>query len=206
MGRLQRAGAQQHLARGFELLELAGLLKLHAHRTFVLQQDAGGVGVGEHLQIGPRAVGAQVGLGRAVAFSVLVGDLVQANPFLFWPIEVRVQAVTGLLRGFDEHRSEAVRAAQVHHVERATRAVQGIATALIVLGALEVGQHVIEAPARVALGGPLVVVPPVPAQVNHGVDRAGAAQHLAPGLITLAAIETALRDGVELPVGLTGLG
>ena len=54
----------------------------------------------------------------------------------------------------------------------------------VVLRLLEVVEHVLVAPARVAGGLPVVVVAPVAAHVEHVVEDGGAAQHLAPGPVT----------------------
>ena len=98
-----------------------------------------------------------------------------------------------------------VGAAQVHHVERAVGAVVLVVQALVVLGAAEVRQHLVVGPAVVALGGPVVVVGAVAADVDHRVDRARASQHLAARLPADAPVQALLRDGVEVPVGRLGL-
>src|SRR5260221_3061175 len=46
----------------------------------------------------------------------------------------------------------------------------------------------------------MVVVPFVPADIDHRVDRAGAAKRLAARLISYPAIETGLRHRVEGPI------
>jgi hypothetical protein len=113
--------------------------------------------------------------------------------------------MAGLHRGFDEDAPEAMRAAQVHDVERAAAAVEGVGAALVVLAALEVGQHVGPAPAGIARGGPGIVVLGLAAHVDHGVDRARAAEHLAARLVAAAAVQPRLRLGRERPVGAAGL-
>ena len=77
-----------------------------------------------------------------------------------------------------------------------TRVVLGGA-AHVVLGAQEVGQHVVPAPAQV---GPLVVVGRVAADVDHRVDRRGPAERLAAREIDAAVVETRLEPGAEVPV------
>ncbi len=75
----------------------------------------------------------------------------------------------------------------------------------IVFGTFEIGQHVGIGPAGVAEAGPSVVVRPVAADIDHGVDRRGAAETLAARLIADAAVEARLRHRVERPVvGLAG--
>ena len=55
--RLQSTRAKQHFTRGFELFDLALVLKLHPHRALALQQNPCGVGTGEHMQVRARPVG-----------------------------------------------------------------------------------------------------------------------------------------------------
>ncbi len=206
LGRLQGPRAQQHLARGLELFHLSFVVEFHAHRAFALHQDAGGVRAREHAQVGARQVGRQVGIGRAETLAIFVRHLEHAHPFLLGAVEVSVVHKTGLLPGRHKHRPKAVGAAQIHHIERAVGTVEGVGTALVVFRAFEVRQHVVIGPAGVALRRPVVVVIAVAAGVNHGVHRTGAAQHLAAWLVTTAAIQTGLRHGIKLPVGLPILG
>ena len=49
-----------------------------------VQQHARGLRAGDDLQVGPRQVRREVALGGAVAFAILVGDLVQAHAFWSW--------------------------------------------------------------------------------------------------------------------------
>ena len=72
----------------------------------------------------------------------------------------------------------------------------------VVLGLLEVVEHVLVAPARVAGGLPVVVVPPVAAHVEHVVEDGGAAQHLAAGPVTPLVSVTQTRPP-RLRLGLT---
>ena len=204
--RHQRAGAQQDFARGLDLFRFACLPVFDADGAAPFHQHARGARIGDHLQVGPAQRGREVRLGRAEALAVLVGDLVQAHALLVRAVEVVVARKARLDRGLHEHRPEAVGRAQVHHVQRAARAVELVGAALVVLGLAEVRQHVAPAPTRVAQRGPMVVVGAVAARVDHRVDGARAAQHLAARLVGAAAVESRLRHGVEFPVGLPGLG
>ena len=58
-------------------------------------------------------------------------------------------------------------------------AVQRVLAALLVLGAAEVGQHVVEAPAGIAELAPVIEILGLAAQIEQAVDRARSAQHLA---------------------------
>ncbi len=146
-----------------------------------------------------------IGLGRAEALAVAVRHLVHTDAFLFGAVEVVIAALARLFGGLDEDLAEAVRAAQVHHVQRPAAAVKGVGATFVVFGAFEVGQHVVIRPARIALRGPAVVIASVAACVDHRVDRTRAAEYLAARLVAAPAVQPGLRHGVELPVRLAVL-
>ena len=175
------------------------MLKLDPHGALFFQQDAGGEGAGEDVQVRARQIGRDIGLGSAVAFALFMGHLVVAHPFLLYPVEVGIAAKAGLNTSLYKQFSKTVGARQIHHIQWPIRPMKFICTALIVLGFPEIRQHLGIRPARVALGGPVVVVGPVAAGVDHGVERAGAAQYLAARLVTAAAIQARLWHGVQAP-------
>ena len=86
------------------------------------------------------------------------------------------------------------------HRERPADAVQVVLAALLVLGAAEIRQHVVEAPARIAELAPVVEVLGLSADVEQPVDRRGAAHHLAARLDDRAAAELGLGLGIVEPV------
>ena len=135
----------------------------------------------------------------------MLGDLVEPEAFLPGAVEIVVARVACLYRRLNEYRPETVRAAQVHHIERATYAVEIIGSALVVLRPFEVGEHIAPAPAWVALCGPVVVVRAMAPRIDHGIDRARSAQHLAAGLVPAPPVQAGLRHGLESPVGLPAL-
>ena len=141
----------------------------------------------------------EVALGCAVALAVLVRDLVKAHTFLRGAIEVGVVRVPGLHTCVGEILAEPVGCTQVCHVEGPAPAVPIVGTALVVLGTHKVRLHILPAPARVALRGPVVVVGVLAPDVDHGVDGAGAPQHLAAWLVAAPVIQRGLRRGVEAP-------
>src|SRR5277367_731926 len=70
----------------------------------------------------------------------------------------------------------------------------------MILVALEVGQHVVPAPAVESELAPMVVVGSLAAHIDHGVDRGRAADRLAARITEAAAIEPFLRLSLEAPV------
>ena len=75
----------------------------------------------------------------------------------------------------------------------------GIAEKMIVQ-ALEDGKDIVRAPAGQSQLPPLVIVAPLAAHRDHGVDRGGTADHLAPGIFQGTAVQARLRLGLEHPV------
>ena len=199
--RLEAARRQDHFALDAQRLLLTVLQIGDADGAVVLEQHARGVRAGQHAQVRTRPVGRQIGAGGRAALAAPMRDLVQAHALLHGAVEVPVVGVAGLHPGLDEGLGKRVRIAQVHHVQRSARAVPGIGTALVVLRALEERQHLVPAPADVALGGPGVVVARHAAHVDHGVHRARAAQYLAARLVAAPAAQARLRHGLEAPVG-----
>jgi len=75
-----------------------------------------------------------------------------------------------------------------------------VGAALLVLGFLEIGQHVLIAPAGIAALAPAVVILVLAAHVQQAVDRARAAEHFAARLKHLAAVQPRLGLGLIHPV------
>ena len=82
----------------------------------------------------------------------------------------------------------------------ARRPVKLVGAALLVLGLPEKRQDRIIVPALAAALAPAVVIGRRAAHVDHAVDRAGAAQHLAARLVERAAVELRLGLALEHPV------
>ena len=97
--------------------------------------------------------------------------------------------------------SHSVVAPQAHvgDAERPADAMIVVGAALLVLGALEIGQHVLVRPADIAELAPDVVVLGLPAHVEQAVDGAGAAEHAAARPGDDAAVQMRLGPGAELP-------
>ena len=71
---------------------------------------------------------------------------------------------------------------------------------LLVLGALEIGQHLVEGPTGIAELAPMIVVLGLPANVEQSVDGAGATQHFAPRPVDAAIFEPGIGLGLVAPV------
>src|SRR2546428_8834447 len=96
-----------------------------------------------------------------------------------------------------------MRFAHVGNRERTAHPMQRILTARLVLGAAEVGQHILEAPAGVAELAPMIEVRRLAADVEQAIDRARPAQHFPPRLDDLPVVELCLRLRAIEPIDLT---
>ena len=143
----------------------------------------------------------QVGVGRRPAPAALLRHLVLADALLGGAVEVVVARVAGGDRGLDDRAGPRVRRAQVLDPQRAADAVEAVGAAGVVLHPAEQRQHVLVGPGLVAGElRPLVVVGRRAADVDHRVDRRGAAEQLAARPEQLAAAEPGLRLGRVVPV------
>ena len=172
--RVVGAAAEDHLALGAQLLGLPELAGFDADRLGALEQHAAHVHVGHHGEVRPLGGRVQVGDGGARAHAAALGHLVHADAVLLVPVEVVVARHASLLAGVDEGVRDAVVRALLADRQRAAGPVPLRRAALVVLGLDEVGQQVGGAPAGDA---PVVVVAAVAADVDHRVDRRGAAEH-----------------------------
>src|SRR5258708_16887720 len=91
--------------------------------------------------------GREVGARRAPAPAFVDRELVGAEAFLLETVEILGLAKPGFAAGLDEGAEEGIARTAVGHAQRPVAAVKIAAAILVVLGALEVGEHVGERPA-----------------------------------------------------------
>src|SRR6185312_3100748 len=87
----------------------------------------------------------------------------------------------------------------VRYRQRTIRAVIVVGAALLVFSLLEVGQHVVIAPADIAALAPAVVVLVLAANIQKSIDRTRSAQHLAARLKHAASVQPRLGLRLEHP-------
>ena len=87
--------------------------------------------------------------------------------------------------GGDERLRDRMRLGQIADGERPAGAVPNIGAADLVLGFLEIRQHVRKTPAGIAEIAPVVIVLRLAAHVEQAVDRARPAQHFPRGCLIL---------------------
>jgi hypothetical protein len=200
LGRAVGPGAQDHLLAGTDLLHLAVAAQFHADGRLALENDLAGVAPVQHREVLAVGVGVQVGPRGVPALAVVLRGLGGRNAELAGAVVVGVERNAFLDAGGTEGLVGRRGAAQVAHMQRAAVAVVlVVGEAVAVFRTLEQRQQVGVAPAGVARRRPAVVVVAVAAGVHHGVDGAGASQHLAARLKALAPAETLLRRGEVMP-------
>src|SRR5712691_9825859 len=156
-------------------------------------------------EIGPAARLAQIAdRGRAAAPTAR-GQLEITGAFLGGAVEIVVARKARLLRGRDESLAQRMRFAHIGNRERPADPVQRILAARLVLGAAEIGQHILEAPAGIAELAPMIEVRRLAADVEQAVDRARPAQHFPTRLDDPPAVELRLGLRAVEPIDL-GVG
>ncbi|MCY1417201.1 hypothetical protein D9M71_327290 [compost metagenome] len=179
---------------------LAAMAQLHPDRTGGLDQHPFDGGAGQYLEVAALQIRGEVGLGRAAALTVALGDLIHECAFLLGTVVVRGALDAIELGGLDKGSVQGARAGHLGDAQRTVLAMVVIVQAVVLFGLDEVRQHVGIRPALVALRCPVIVVVAVTTHIQHGVDRTGTAQGLAPWLIAATAVEARLHLGLEGPV------
>ncbi len=141
-----------------------------------------------------------IGARRAPALAIILRHLIGAEAFMIFRVEILANAELRLLRRLPEDVVHGIAGAQLVDAQRPALAVILAVEFGVVLRALEIGQHVRVRPAGVAERSPVIVVPAMSADIDHGVDGGRAAEALAARLIADAAIQPLLRHGLERPV------
>ena len=192
-----RAGRDDDLALGAELEQLAQPRADDADGAGAVEEHPVGVEVGLDGEVRAVHDRVQVGDRGAAAPAVARGELVPAEAVLARAVEVLAGGQPARGRRVEEGLRQPGARERVRDAQRPADGVVLGGAAHVVLGAQEVGQHVVPAPPQLA---PLVVVGRVAADVDHRVDRRGAAERLAARQIDAAVVETRLEPGAEVPV------
>ena len=166
-----------------------------------VEQDALGLGVGQHRQVGPVLHRFQESAGGVPARAPALVDHELAGAFVVAVVEIRCRRdadlVAGPLEGVEDFPADP----RSLDPPFAADAVEIVGRAEMMLGLPEPGQHIVPAPAAVAHLGPAVVIPHLAAHVDHAVDRGTAAEHPAARIVERPAVQAVLGLGPEAPVG-----
>jgi len=197
-------GREDHLAGRLDHLAPAAHPCPDTLRVAAFQHDGFSVAAGQDGQVGPAGGRPQERHGAAAAAPVALRHLVEPGAFLVDAVEVRVRRDASTQRRLHEGMRGSHRIAQVRDRQLTARGVELVRAANLVLGTLEVGQHVGVAPALVAQRSPVVVVGAVAAHIDHRVDGAGPAEGPAARLVALPAVQSGLRHRLVGPVEVAG--
>ena len=78
--------------------------------------------------------------------------------------------------------------------------MRGAFPPVMALGPPEIRKDIVPAPPGIAHLAPAIVIPCLPAHVDHAVDRGTAAQHPAPRIVQRPPVQAGLRLGLQAPV------
>ena len=147
----------------------------------------------------------QVGAGGGQPAAAVEVAVEAREPLLPVAVHVVGQRVAGLLDGLEEGPEQRVLGRASLQDERPVAAAPLVGARQAGLHPLEVGQAVQVVPRLHArLGGPALVVQRVAALEDHPVDAAGAAEHLAAGVVDAAAVHVRLGVGLVASSRRTG--
>ena len=198
--RVVGAARQDHFTRGLEAQRLVETPAFDSHGAHAVEHHPLDLQVCLDREVRPLHRRMQIRHRGAAAPSFALRQLVMADAVLRGAVEVVVTLEAGLRAGFHEGIHHGVARASFGHRQRPARAVQLGLAPLVVLGALEVRQQVVESPSRTARVAPPVVVRAVAADVHHRVGRGGAAEGAPARQVDPPAVAVRLAAGRVIPV------
>ena len=199
--RIDRPSAKDDLAPGADGSPSPALVEFDGNRPLALEQDLAGERAGFDPEVRAGHCRVEIGdCGRA-ALAVADVDLKPADPFLLGSVEIaarKAERFAGGNCGF----GNLVTIGGIGDVERAAdRMVVAFAVGLM-LGAAEIREDIVPRPALGTQLPPMVVVTALSANVEHGVDRRGAAEHFTARPDMLAVAGAGIGIGQIEPVDL----
>ena len=196
---IRAAGNQDFLARP-RRAHAAFLLVFDRFGATPFKQDALRQRRGFDVQIAAVLRRAQIGECGAGAPAAAGRGLEKSRAFLSRAVEVGIGRDAGFGRGNDKGFRQRIGVPPVGHRQRPAGAVIFVRAALLVLGLLEIGQHVLIAPAGIAALAPAIVILVLAAHVQQPVDRTRTAEHFSARLEHLPAVQPRFRLGLVHPV------
>ena len=196
---VRAAGDQDFLARP-RRAHAAFLLVFDRLGALAFEQDALRQRRGLDMQVAAVLSRTQIGECRAGAPAATGRGLEKSRAFLGRAVEIGIGRNAGLGGGDDKGLRQWIVMAPVGYRQRSTAAMIFVWPALLVLGLLEIGQHVVIAPAGIAALAPAIVILVLAAHIQQAVDRARSAQHFSARLENLPAVQARLRLGLVHPV------
>ncbi len=198
---IERACREDDAAPRENRLAAAALADRDARYPATLDHQLLDQGAGADIEVGLVADRLDIGAAGRPALSRALRHLVEPEARLF--LSVEILRLGHLQRGGALHESATgiIGPVLVGYEQRPAFAVVFVRSALVRLAFLEPRQHIFVGPAIAAHRGPIVVVPRIPANIDHRVDRGGSTQPLAARLKTDASVQALLRHGFVAVVG-----
>ncbi len=142
-----------------------------------IQHDAGGLRAGQHHQIRSAERRPQQGGCRGLAHTAADRELSKRHPLAVRAVQVIPVGETQAGERIKEREVERIRARDAANVHRTAAAVVHAGSEILVVFApAKVRQHLPVAPAGRPSGGPRVIVPRVPPEIDHAIDERRAAK------------------------------
>ena len=199
LGRVEGAGAEDHLARAIRSPDPPR--RPRRRRRGRPRRPAGVRSPAAHLEVAPVRRPAEVGAGGVHPPAVEDRAVEAGEALLAVAVDVGGQLVAGLLDGGEERLVERAGGRAPLEHDRAVGAAVGVGAGEAGLHALEVRQAVCVVPGlEPRFRGPALVVERVPALEDHPVDAARAAEQLAAGVVDAPAVHERLRLRAVHPV------
>ena len=179
MRRIDRAAGKQYLPPCPHAVKNPSLRIFEPDRAPALKQDPVRQCPGLDAKVGPLHGRPQIGDRRAAAPHIADCDLQRADPVLLGAVEIPVELVAGLLCSGDKGVMQFVAGPQIGDAQWSAGAVMLVGAALLMLGAPEIGQHILVRPTGIAELAPQIKILPLAADVDQPVDRARSSEHFA---------------------------
>ena len=203
--RIDRAAAKDHFPVRADLMSLLFAGVFDANRAAVLDKDARRLSPRDDGEIGPLQDGRQVARGGARPPAIGNGAVDGAEALLARAVEIVRVRVPGLLARLDPGQRQRTRDAGPRHLQRAAAAMMRVSPRQVGLRLFEIGQDIVPGPAAIAKLRPQIVIAGYAPYIDHGVHRAGPAQHPAARPEQRAPVHSGLRLGMVAPVDDAGL-
>ena len=200
--RIDRAARNDQFAPRADAPDLAVTLDLDADGAVAVEQDTADLGFRHQLEIFSAQVRLEISDRRRAAPAIVDVERREADAVDALAVEIGVALVLQALAGLHKGPCRRRGALDVRHRHRAAGAAPRVGAIDAVLHPLEIGQHVVVAPAARAEALPFVIIAGCAAQEDEAVDGAGAAQNLAARPDHGSAAETRFRLGFVTPVHL----
>src|SRR5207302_5589992 len=187
--RADRARRQDDLAPAARLARLAVLAPAHARRALAVERNAFDQASGLEPQVRPMQHRLEKAARRRPAPAALLVHMEVAGALVVAAVEI-IDRLDARLRGGGAEIFEQIPAhARLLDAPFAANRVRVARAEEMMLVLLEVGQHVVPAPAGEAELAPVIVIGRLPAHVDHGVYGGRAADHLAARIVEAASVE-----------------